>query len=84
MMHPMGMRCVPIGTTRCFKYNLRTASWTDLPPQPIGKLWSTLISVESRYIFQIGGFDDYDFDIYQLDTQNPDADWIEIKLKEEI
>ena len=32
MMHPMGMRVVPIGTTRCFKYNLRTARWTDIPP----------------------------------------------------
>ena len=25
MMHPMGMRSVPMGSTACFKYNLRTA-----------------------------------------------------------
>jgi len=25
MMHPMGMRSVPMGSSSCFKYNLRTA-----------------------------------------------------------
>ena len=84
MMHPMGMRLVPMGSSRCFKYNLVTASWTDLPPLPIGKLWSSLVCVENRFIFQIGGFDDFDYDIYQLDTHNPTAEWIEIKLKDEI
>ena len=68
MMHPMGMRCVPMGSTSCFKYDLRTASWTEMPELPIGKLYSTLISVENRYICQIGGFDDYDFDIFWLDS----------------
>ena len=64
MMHPMGMRLVPMGSSRCFKYNLVTASWTDLPPLPIGKLWSSLVCVENRFIFKIGGFDDFDYDIY--------------------
>ena len=55
-----------------------------MPPLPIGKLWSTLVSVENRFIFQIGGFDDFDYDIYQLDTQDPTAEWIEIKLRDQI
>ena len=61
MMHPMGMRSVPMGNNACFKYNLRTASWSaDMPELPIGKLYPTLIAIENRFIYQIGGFDDYD------------------------
>jgi len=41
-----------------------------MPELPIGKLYSTLIAIENRYIFQIGGFDDYDYEIYCLDTEN--------------
>ena len=69
MMHPIGMRSVPIGSNDCFKFNLFTAQWvSDMPKVPIGKLYSTLIAVENRYIFQIGGFDDYNYEIYCLDT----------------
>ena len=71
MMHPMGMRSVPMGNTACFKYNLRTAKWSaNMPELPIGKLYPTLIAIENRYIYQIGGFDDYDYEIYCLDTMN--------------
>ena len=52
MMHPMGMRSIPLGSPICFKYNLRTARWsTDMPEVPIGKMYPTLISIENRYIF---------------------------------
>ena len=51
---------------------------------PVGKLYPTVISIENRYIFQIGGFDDFDFDIYCLDTNKPYETWTEIKLKDEI
>ena len=27
MMHPMGMRCVPMGSKSCFKYNLCNNTW---------------------------------------------------------
>ena len=87
MMHPMGMRSVPMGNNACFKYNLRTASWSaDMPELPIGKLYPTLIAIENRFIYQIGGFDDYDYEIYCLDTTNVanGAQWIEIKLRDEI
>ena len=43
-----------------------------------------MISIENRYIFQIGGFDDFDFDIYCYDTEKAQSSWIEIKLKDEI
>ena len=68
MMHPMGMRSVAMGSTSCFQYCLRTAQWTEGPDVPIGKLYPTLVTVENRFIFQIGGFDDYDYEIYRLDT----------------
>ena len=58
-----------------------------MPDVPIGKLYPTLISIENRYIFQIGGFDDYDYEIYCFDTMHKtreEAQWIEIKLKDEI
>ena len=87
MMHPMGMRSVPMGLSTCFKYNLRTAKWsTDIPELPIGKLYPTLVSIENRYVYQIGGFDDYDYEIYCLDTfdNSREAKWIEIKIREEI
>ena len=84
MMHPMGMRCVPIGSKSCFRYNTMTASWREMPQVPVGKMYPTLISIENRYIFQIGGFDDFDFDIYCLDTHNIDAQWSIIKLSDEI
>ena len=56
------------------------------PDVPIGKLYPTLVTVENRYIFQIGGFDDYDYEIYRLDTfdSSGQASWVEIKIREEI
>ena len=58
-----------------------------MPDLPIGKLYSTLISVENRFLYQIGGFDDYDYEIYCLDTyalSRDDVEWKEIKLKSTI
>ena len=79
--------CTHYWHTSCFKYNLRTARWTnDMPEVPIGKLYPTLVSIENRFIYQIGGFDDYDYEIYCLDTYNETVEnkWIEIKLRDEI
>ena len=86
MMHPMGMRSVAMGSTSCFQYCLRTAQWTEGPDVPIGKLYPTLVTVENRFIFQIGGFDDYDYEIYRLDTldNSGQVTWTEIKIREEI
>ena len=61
--------------------------FTDVPDLPIGKLYSTLVTIENRYLFQIGGFDDYDYEIYCLDTNalsRSDCKWTEIRLKSEI
>ena len=49
---------------------------------PIGKLHPTLIVINSRFIFNIGGFDDYFFDIYRLDMRKEGQGWKTIKLKE--
>lgn len=89
MMHPMRLRQVPLGSKQCFRFNFEEKKWyTDVPDLPLGKLYSTLISIENRYLYQIGGFDDYDYEIYCLDTyelsRNPEAQWMEIKLKSEI
>ena len=86
MMHPMGMRSVPMGSPSCFQYNLRTGKWTYGPDLPIGKLYPTLVAIENRFIYQIGGFDDYDYEIYCLDTldNSGEAKWMEIKIREEI
>lgn len=54
-----------------------------MPELPIGKLYPTLITIEHRYIFQIGGFDDYDYEIYCLDTENEQDGWREFKFNEE-
>eukprot|EP00354_Favella_ehrenbergii_P005501 CAMPEP_0170460634 /NCGR_PEP_ID=MMETSP0123-20130129/6900_1 /TAXON_ID=182087 /ORGANISM="Favella ehrenbergii, Strain Fehren 1" /LENGTH=75 /DNA_ID=CAMNT_0010725571 /DNA_START=3005 /DNA_END=3232 /DNA_ORIENTATION=+ len=63
----MGMRSVPMADTDCHAYDIYSQEWEQLPDVPIGKLHSSLIVVNSRFVFQIGGYDDYDFDIYQLD-----------------
>ena len=47
---------------------------------PIGKLHPTLVTINSRFIFQIGGFDDFDFDIYRLDMKNPQSAWKTLSL----
>ena len=51
-----------------------------LPDLPIGKLHPTLVVVNSRFVFHIGGFDDFDFDIYRLDMKHPDKPWKTISL----
>ena len=51
-----------------------------LPDLPIGKLEPTLVVVNSRFVFHIGGFDDFDFDIYRLDMKHPDKPWKTLSL----
>ena len=71
----MQLRSVPIGEEDCYAFNVYESTWRQLPDVPIGKLYPTLITINSRYVFQIGGFDDYDFDIYRLDLHSPDKLW---------
>ena len=42
---------------------------------PIGKIHPSLVVVNSRFVFQIGGFEDYEFEIYRLDMRNPQKPW---------
>ena len=76
----MGMRMVPMADSSCFSFNINTYKWRSLPDLPIGKLNPTVIVINSRFIFQIGGFDDYDFDIYRLDMRHSDKPWKTIRL----
>ena len=69
LMLNMGLRSVPLGDQDCWSYDIWDCTWRQLPDVPIGKLHPTLIVINSRYVFQIGGFDDYDFDIYRIDMQ---------------
>lgn len=80
MMLNMGMRSVPIGEPDCHSFNIFTNTWRRLPDVPIGKLHSTLIVINSRFVFQIGGFDDYNFEIYRLDMRKPQRAWKTLSL----
>ena len=71
MLLNMGMRMVPIGSRDCYSFNIYKNCWRRLPNLPIGKLHPTLVTVNSRFVFHIGGFDDFDFDIYRLDMVHP-------------
>ena len=35
----------------------------------------TLVTINSRFVFQIGGFDDIKFDIYRLDMTKTHKGW---------
>ena len=80
MMVEMGQRSVPIGDNDCYSFNIYNKTWLRLPDVPIGKLHPTLVVVNSRFVFQIGGFDDFDFDIYRLDMHQPDHPWQTLSL----
>ena len=67
MMLNMGLRMVPLGSQDCYSFDVYSKQWKQLPDLPIGKLHPTLVVVNSRFVFHVGGFDDFDFDIYQLD-----------------
>ena len=69
LMLDMGMRCVPMGETDCYSFDIYAKNWERLPDVPIGKLHPTLVTINNRYVFQIGGFDDYNFEIYRLDMR---------------
>ena len=47
---------------------------------PIGKMHPVLVVINNRFVFQIGGFDDYDYDIYRLDMARPDLPWQTLSL----
>ena len=75
----MGMRSVPIADRDCYTYDLGTKEYERLPDVPIGKFHPALITINNRFIFQIGGFDDHDYDIYQLDMHKPN-EWVTLNL----
>ena len=68
----MGMRSVPIADEDCYMYDIFDNRWDPLPDVPIGKLHAVLVVINNRFVYQIGGIDDYDFEIYRLDMSNPD------------
>ena len=80
LMLNMGMRSVPIGDRDCYSFDYFKKSWSRLPDVPIGKLHPTLVVINSRFVFQIGGFDDFDFDIYRIDMGNPQKPWKTLTL----
>jgi len=80
MMLNMGLRMVPPGDQDCHSFDIYSKRWYQLPDLPIGKLHPTLITINSRFVFHIGGFDDFDFDIYRLDMNHPDKPWKVLKL----
>ena len=80
MMLSMGLRMVPLGNQDCYSYNIFKSRWRRLPDLPIGKMHPTMVVVNSRFVFHIGGFDDFDFDIYRLDMSKSDRPWKTISL----
>lgn len=75
LMNDMGLRSVALGDRNCFAFDILRRNWVTLPQVPIGKLCPSLVQIGQRYVFQIGGFDDFHFDIYRLDVCNPGAGW---------
>ena len=69
LMLNMGLRSVPLGEPECYSFNIYTNTWRQLPDIPIGKIHPTLVVVSNRFIYQIGGLDDFNFDIYKLDMR---------------
>jgi len=76
LMHEMGIRSVPFGKNDCFKYNVNQAKWSKLADVPVGRVMGTLVAVENRYVFHVGGFEDYEFVIYCLDTSRETNQWM--------
>lgn len=75
LMHNMGMRNVPVADRECFAYDYFRGTWRNLPDLPAGKMHPTLVAINGRFIFQIGGFEDINFEIYRLDMQNSHRPW---------
>ena len=80
MVVNMNMRSVPIADVDCQMYDFYENYWEALPDLPIGKMHPAVIVINTRFVFQIGGFDDYDFDIYRLDLRKPHAPWVTLSL----
>ena len=75
-MHNMGLRAVPVGEKSCFALDTQHIKWVDLPEIPHARIHATLISVANRYVYQIGGFEDFYFECYQLDMDQWKLDCI--------
>lgn len=80
LMLNMGLRSVPVGEPECFSFNIYSRQWQQLPDVPIGKLHANLVVINNRFIYQIAGFDDFDFDIYRLDMRQPQKPWRTLTL----
>ena len=83
MLLDMGLRSVPIGDKDCFSFEIFSKEWNQLPDLPIGKMHPTLVVINNRFVYHLGGFDDYDYDIYRLDMEFPERAWRTLKLKKE-
>jgi len=80
LMHNTGMRSIPVGDPDCFAFNFVERRWRNLPKLPSGKMYPTLIVINNRFIFQIGGFEDFNFEIYRLDMRDSDKPWKTLAL----
>ena len=75
----MGMRNVPLADRDCYAYDMISKEYERLPDVPIGKFHPALVTINNRFVFQIGGFDDHDYDIYRLDMRRP-TEWVTLNL----
>ena len=75
-MIEMGMNSQPPCQQMCYGFNLKTSRWEDLPQlRNAGGMHATLISVENRYVYQIGGSNPSCFNVVRLDFQNLSRGW---------
>ena len=67
---------IPTGIRECQIYNTFTEKWYKLPPLPSEKIQPTLVTVNERFIFVIGGIsrtnDIYCYDLKEFDEKAPE------------
>lgn len=71
---------VPYGDLGCFMYDIYDKNWEKLPDLPVGRLHATLIVINNRYLFKIGGFQSRNFEIFRFDMRKPNKPWVTLTL----
>ena len=70
---------IPNGIKECLIYNTITEKWHKLPPLPTGRIQPTVVTVNERFIFIIGGIsyvnDIYCYDIAEFDENAPERQY---------
>ena len=66
-MHSIGMRSVPTGEKKCYALELGKTKWHELPEILHARIYPTLVTIANRYVYHIGGYEDFYFDCYVLD-----------------